>query len=94
MNCHSKRSSASDVQLFAFAEQQLPCKAADITTITTSDKVEFDVIEFYEFMRGDMHPAGLFLLATGKNLTKESVWKSFRKSKKMYFFVAKIKADE
>ena len=87
MTCHSKQHSEANTRLFVFASEQLKCKASELEEVISADNVSFIVKDYYEFSKNDPHPDGLFMLATGQLVNYTDVWRGYKKSDKIYFFV-------
>jgi len=51
---------------------------------------KFEILEHFEYHKKDeAFPGGLFLLSTGKRLDKDTVWKAYKTSNIIYFFIVK-----
>lgn len=62
----------------------------DIETLIDADGFEFEILEHFEYnKKEEIYPGGLFLLATGQRLDKQTVWNAYKKSDIIYFFIVK-----
>ncbi len=63
--------------------------------IQDQDGNNYKILQTYTFKKDEIFPAGLMLLATGKEVDSESIWKKYSRSERIYFFVCeKVKNDQ
>ena len=78
----------SGVFVVPVPSEKLGGPSANVTTINIGGRIS-KVEHVYTYAKEDHFPEGMMFIATGLNLTAEQVWKKYKNSKYLHFFVVK-----
>lgn len=60
---------------------------SDYEIITDNDNQEYKIIQWVTIIKSEMIPSSLLLLSIGAVPDADSIFKKYRKSNKLYFFI-------
>ena len=78
----------SKIILIPVASQNISGLAIDVNIITCKNKY-YKVLSAFSYKKGELYPGDLMLIAIGKEVSEESIWRSYPKSDKIYIFICK-----
>ena len=81
----------SGVFVVPVPSEKLGGPSANVKTIKFGGK-SYNVKHVYTYAKEDYFPVGMMFIATGLNLTAGQVWKKYKNSKYLHFFVVKLKS--
>lgn len=80
-----------NTRLIMIAAERLRCAPSQLLTVKHGGEV-WDVLDLYEWRKGDITPANFLRLAVGGQITPGRIWGKYSRSVEMYFFVCKLRA--
>jgi len=78
----------SGVFVVPVPSEKLDGPSGSVTTINIGGRIS-KVEHVYTYAKEDYFPGGMMFIATGLNLTAEQVWKKYKRSDYLHFFVVK-----
>ena len=72
--------------LIAVPSERMKDPVSDYKEIE-SEGVKYKVVQWVTIMKTEHMPSLLMILATGQDLSRDEIWKAFKKSNKIIFFI-------